>query len=63
MALCLDGTIVNFSSGFHFLLAILPELSQIEVYVIQQMHLADVFFIRQPVWLSKSPLLRNFYTK
>jgi hypothetical protein len=63
MASCLVGTIVNFSTGFHFLLAILPELSPVELYVIHYMHLADVFSIRQTVWLSKSPLLCNLYTK
>jgi len=41
----------------------LPELSPVEVYVIHQMHLADVFFIRQPVWPRRSQLLCNLYTK
>ena len=42
----------------------LPELSSVEVYVIHQMHLTDgFFFIRQPVWRSRSPLLCNLYTK
>jgi hypothetical protein len=41
----------------------LPELSPVEVYVIHQMHLAEFFFIRQTVWLSRSPLLCNLYTK
>jgi len=41
----------------------LPELSSVEVYVIHQMHLAEVFFIRQPVWPRRSPPLCNIYTK
>jgi hypothetical protein len=62
MALCPVGTIVIFP-GIHFLLAILPELPPVEMYVIHFMHLADDFFIRQPVWLRKSPLLCNLYIK
>jgi hypothetical protein len=41
----------------------LPELSPFEVYVIHQMHLAMFFFILQPVWPRRSPLLCNLYTK
>jgi hypothetical protein len=41
----------------------LSELSSVEVYVMHQMHLAKVFFIRQPVWPRSSPLLCNLYTK
>jgi hypothetical protein len=46
-----------------FMSGSLPKLSPVEVYVIHFMHLADDFFIRQPVWLRKSPLLCNLYTK
>ena len=46
-----------------FMSGSLPKLSPLEVYVIHQMHLADVFSIRQPVWLRRSPLLCNLYTK
>jgi hypothetical protein len=46
-----------------FLSGRLPKLSPVEVYVIHQMHSADIFSIRQPVWLRRSPLLCNLYTK
>ena len=46
-----------------FMSGSLSELFLVEVYVIHFMHLADEFFIRQPVWRRRSPLLCNLYTK